>query len=52
MTKEERHSIILDMLLKSNSILVTDLAEQLSSNLRQLVQEVIYLEQMLAAQIE
>ena len=29
-----------------------DLAEQLSSNLRQLVQEVIYLEQMLAAQIE
>lgn len=29
-----------------------DLAERLSSNLRQLVQEVIYLEQMLAAQMQ
>ena len=30
MTKEERHSIILDLLLKNNSLLVTDLAEHLN----------------------
>ena len=30
MTKEERHSIILDLLMQHNSILVTDLAEHLN----------------------
>ena len=30
MTKEERHSIILDLLLQNDSILVTDLAEKLN----------------------
>ena len=29
MTKEERHALIMDMLIKQNSILVTDLSDRL-----------------------